>query len=168
MREYGSLFILPLVLLVGPSNAEDISIEGRIVSTPCSVDVDTQDKLINFGRVANSTLSPPNQGSRWNNFELVLLNCAAYLQQATATLSGTPDIIDPTAFKNRGNAINVALRLTNTDHSVIYQNESQMTVPVDGVTHKAVFPMSARIISPLQIAGAGTFRAVVNVSFTYQ
>ena len=168
MQRYRYLLILSLLFFVGLANAEDISIHGRVVDKPCTIDVDTESKLVNLGRLMVVRLRNAGSGSDWVNFELLLKDCSSSTVSVTATFSGEPDINDATAFKNLGTASNVALQMSNADHSVIYGTASQKIVPITTDTHKAIFPLSARIISPLGNVKSGTFRSVVNVDFTFQ
>lgn len=168
MQRYLYLLILSLLLLVGQANAEDISIHGRVVDNPCTIDVDTESKQIYLGRPGVGDLKIAGLGTRWVNFELLLIDCPGSLSSVTATFSGEEDVNDARAFKNLGASRNVALQMTNSDHSVIYGNASQKVVALDISTLRAIFPLSARIISPLGNATIGSFNAVVNVDFTYQ
>ncbi|MGB3251996.1 MULTISPECIES: fimbrial protein [Buttiauxella] len=167
MPRYRYLLILSL-LLVWQANAEDISITGRVVDKPCTIDVDTESKLVNLGTVMFTRLRNAGSGSNWVDFELLLEDCSRSTVSVTASFSGEANIDDITAFKNQGSAKNVALQISNTDHSVIYGDGSQKIVTITTDTHKAIFPLSARIISPLGNGSGGSFRSVVNVDFTYQ
>jgi minor fimbrial subunit len=168
VQRYRYLLILSLLLLVGQANAEDISIQGRVIDKPCTIDVNTESQLVYLGRVMVTRLSTAGAGSNWVNFELLLKDCSASTVSVTAAFSGEANIDDATAFKNQGTAPNVALQITNADHSTIYGNGGQMLVPIIPATHKATFPLSARMISPLGGARSGSFRAAVNVDFTFQ
>ncbi|HKM95723.1 MAG TPA: fimbrial protein [Buttiauxella sp.] len=155
----------------GMASAADmvnISVTGRVVATPCVVDTDTVSKQVDLGQAFANNLNQPGGNPVWKDFQLLLTQCPAATHSATATFSGDVDSTDPTAFKNLGTGVNSALQMTNTDHSVIYGNASQMTVNVDNSTRQAIFPLSARIFSPAENATGGTFNAAVSVVFTYQ
>lgn len=155
----------------GMASAADlvnISVTGRVVASPCVVDIDTVSKQVDLGRAIANNLNQPGGNPIWKDFQLLLTQCPATTHSATATFSGDIDSTDPTAFKNQGTAGNSALQMTNSDHSVIYGNSSQMTVAVDNSTRQAIFPLSARIFSPSEAATGGTFSAAVSVVFTYQ
>ncbi|BCG09328.1 MULTISPECIES: fimbrial protein [Buttiauxella] len=146
----------------------NISVTGRVVASPCVVDTDTVSKQVDLGQAIANNLNQPGGNPIWKDFQLLLTQCPAATQSATATFTGVVDSTDPTAFKNQGTAENSALQMTNTDHSVVYGNASQMTVAVDNSTRRAIFPLSARIFSPSENATGGTFSAAVSVVFTYQ
>ena len=167
MQRYRYLLILSL-LLVGQANAEDISIQGRVVDKPCTIDVDTESKLVNLGTVMATRFRNAGSASNWVDFELLLRDCSSSTVSVTATFSGEPNVDDATAFKNLGSANNSALQMSNAEHTVIYGSGSQKIVPIIADTHQAIFPLSARIISPLGNVRSGTFRSVVNVDFTFQ
>lgn len=146
----------------------NINVTGRVVPTPCVVDTDTVSKQVDLGQAIANNLNQPGGDPIWKDFQLLLTQCPAAIQSATATFTGAVHNTDPTAFKNLGTAVNSALQMTNTDHSVIYGKNSQMTVAVDNSTRQAIFPLSARIFSPAAKATGGTFSAAVSVVFTYQ
>ncbi|SUW63746.1 putative fimbrial protein SthD [Buttiauxella agrestis] len=146
----------------------NISVTGRVLASPCVVDTDTVSKQVDLGQAIANNLNQPGGNPIWKDFQLLLTQCPATTQSATATFTGVVDSTDPTAFKNQGTAGNSALQMTNTDHSVIYGNASQMTVAIDNSTRQAIFPLSARIFSPSENATGGTFNAALSVVFTYQ
>lgn len=159
------------LFLVGYATATDmvnISVTGRITATPCMVDTDSITKQVDMGQTIAHNLNHASGIPVWKDFQLLLVSCPRDTHWATATFSGEADSNDPTAFKNLGAAENVALQMTNTDHSVIYSNASQMKVAIDDSTRRGVFPLSARIVSPSLNATGGSFNAAISVTFTYQ
>lgn len=168
MARYRYLVILQLVFMTGQVKAADITIQGQVVSTPCIVDVDTQSKHIELGKVISHNLKERGSGSNWTDFHLLLSGCAANLLNVTATFTGMPNENSADTYRNQGTARDVSLQMTSADHRTIYGTGSSMTVNIDGVTHKAKFPLSARIVSPAGDAKGGTFSAAVSVHFIYQ
>lgn len=150
------------------AQAEAINIEGKVTASTCEVDASTVDKQVDLGTPSRWQLKTAGQGSEWRDFSLLLNQCPTGITKATVTFAGTPDDQDETAFKNAGEATNVALRLTNANHSTTYGNGSKMQTDIDTTTRKASFPLSARIISPAGNASVGSFNSVINVDFTYQ
>lgn len=168
MRKCISVFVLPFIFAVSQAHALDISISGRVSATPCTVDVDTESKLVELGQIPAQNINTPQAATHWKNFNLLLINCSPTLSTAGVEFSGVPDNGDITAYRNDGTAKNTALQLTNSDHSVVYGSGKMMQVSIDPATHKAIFPLSARIISPQRTATGGSFSAAVNVTFIYQ
>ncbi|KFC81315.1 fimbrial protein [Buttiauxella agrestis] len=168
MQRYCYLIILSFLMIIGQANAEDISIHGRVVDKPCTVDIDTEYKQIDLGKVIAHNIREAGTGGGWTNFDLLLEDCSASTPFVTAYFVGEPDVNDNNAFKNYGSGANVALQITNADHSVVYGNGSIKVVSINMSTRKATFPLSARIISPLGNAKGGTFNSIVNVDFIYQ
>ncbi|WP_373327443.1 fimbrial protein [Cronobacter turicensis] len=168
------VFLYASLVLLGSgyatlSRAETvINIHGKVTANPCTVDADTVDKQIDLGTFYRSQLTTAGQGSDWNDFSLLLTQCPVSTTSATVTFSGTADTDDATAFKNSGDAANVALRLSSADHATTYSNGGSMKVTIDASTKKATFPPSARIFTPKGGAGAGSFNSVLNVDFTYE
>lgn len=145
-----------------------LNLSGTVVASPCTIDTDTVDKLVQFQSLQRMDLVTAGAGGEWQDFALQLSNCPMGTQQVTVTFLGAADDDDTTAWKNNGTATQVALRLTNNLHSTIYSKGSTQQVNVDTLTGKATFPLSARIFTPTGNAGAGTFRSVVNLDFTWQ
>ncbi|ASV55204.1 hypothetical protein LJPFL01_1841 [Lelliottia jeotgali] len=146
----------------------EINLRGNVVASPCSVDTDTVNKLVEFDPLQRTDLITAGTGGAWQNFSLLVKNCPAGTRQVTVKYLGTNDIQDATAWKNTGTATHVALRMTNADHSVIYSNGSAQQISVNSSTNSAEFPLSAKIFTPQGNAGAGTFAATINLEFTWQ
>jgi len=162
------LSLMALTFVTCGLHAEELSFSGRILARPCTVDTGTVNKTVELGQGRASEMKTAGAGGEWADFELLLTNCPAATIGATATFSGTPDAEDGTAFKNTADATGIALRLASRDRATTYQNDSTMTQTIDTTTHKATFPLSARMFSPKGNPTSGQFAAAVNVSFTYQ
>jgi len=145
-----------------------VTLSGNVVASPCTVDTDTANKLVEFDPLPRTDLQTAGTGGAWQNFSLLVKNCPAGTRQVTVKYLGTNDIQDATAWKNTGTATNVALRMTNADHSVVYSNGSAQQISVNTSTSSAEFPLSAKIFTPQGNAGAGTFAATINLEFTWQ
>lgn len=145
-----------------------INLRGNVVASPCTVDTDTVNKLVEFDSLQRMDLVNAGTGGAWQNFSLLVKNCPAGTRQVTVKYLGATDTQDPTAWQNSGTATNVALRMTNADHSVVYRNGNTQQIAVNSSTNSATFPLSAKIFTPQGNAGAGTFTAVVNLEFTWQ
>lgn len=146
--------------------ATNLQVKGTVVATPCIVNSNTVSKQIEMPKTEARSMTEPGSGSEWVDFVLELDECPFYLKTATATFSGTPDEHDATTYKNAGSAENVSLQLAAGMTN--YGNGSTMKAMVDTATHKALFPLSARIYTPVGNTGKGSFNVVVGVDFTYQ
>lgn len=168
MKGYLAVMVLPLLLAGGAVNAAgtSIDIKGKLVAMSCTIDTDTVTKNITVPSTQAHSLADAASGGDWVDFSLDVNKCPDYLQTVTVKFAGTPDTNDITTYKNTGNAKNVSLQLAADN--INYGNGSTLKVNVDETTHKATFPLSARMYSAKGGATQGSFGAVVNFDFTYQ
>lgn len=166
MPKYRYLAGLPFCLMVCMTDASEISLTGKVIANPCIVDTNTRSKQVELPKGQIRRLATAGTGGEWVDFQLQLNECPAYLTQATVNFSGTPDNNDSKAFKNNGTSKNIALQLKAQD--TLYGNGMSLRSPIDAKTHKAYFPLSARMYTPTGGASSGTFNSVVNLTFTYQ
>lgn len=145
-----------------------ITVSGKVVASPCTVDTDTVNKIVDLGSLQRRDLQTAGEGGEWQNFDLLLTNCPAGTTRVTATLSGTPDSDDATAWKNSGTSEKMALRIASRDHSQTVASGDSLDQNVNISTRSASFPLSARMFTPQGSATAGTFQALMNVDFTWQ
>ncbi|MFK3661107.1 fimbrial protein [Scandinavium sp. NPDC088450] len=162
---------LPIIILISmlPYTAfadGTLNISGKVVASACTVDVNTVDRTIDLGSIQSFDLRSPTSGGEWVDFTLEVNQCPAGLNFATAKFSGDPDSNDVTTYKNTGTSTGASLQLGA--RTTIYGNGTSMKSSVDPSTHKATFPLSARIYSAKGNATSGTFHSVVNLTFTYQ
>lgn len=162
---------LPMILLLSalPCMAfanSTLNISGKVVAGTCTVDVNTVDRTIDLGSIQSFDLRSPASGGEWVDFTLEVNQCPTGLAFATAKFSGNPDTDDVTTYKNTGTSTGVSLQLGA--RTTIYGNGTSMKSSIDALTHKATFPLSARIYSAKGNATSGTFHSIVNVAFTYQ
>lgn len=145
-----------------------MSVSGNVVAIPCTVDADTVNKLVEFSPLQQSDLVNAGTGGEWRDFSLLIKNCPTGINKVTVKYTGNADLWDSSAWKNMGSAANVALRLTNANHSLNYSNGNIQQISVDTSTRSAEFPLSAKIFTPRGNAKAGTFAAVVGLEITWQ
>lgn len=162
---YGIILLsLPWLVFADAS----MSITGVVVASPCTVDSDTVNKTVDFGTLQRRDLRTAGDAGAWQDFNLVLTNCPTGTTTVQATLSGTGDTSDSTAWKNSGSSGNLALRITNGNHTIVYAPGASLLNNINTSSRSAIFPMSARIFTPQGSATVGTFRAVMNIEFTWQ
>lgn len=145
-----------------------LNISGNVVASPCTIDTDTVNKQVEFSPLQRMDLINAGASGEWQDFSLLVNNCPAGTNQVTVKYLGVPDTQDASAWMNSGSATNVALRVTNADHSVTVRQGNTQHIAVNTSTKSATFPLSAKIFTPLGNAGAGTFAAVINLEFTWQ
>lgn len=145
-----------------------LTLSGNVVASPCTVDTDTVNKTVELGTLQRRDLQTAGEGGEWQDFDLLLTNCPAGTTKVTATLSGTVDPQDASAWKNSGTSTNMALRIASRDHSQTVAPGSSLDQNVNISTRSASFPLSARMFTPQGNATAGAFQSVMNVDFTWQ
>lgn len=145
-----------------------LMLTGNVVASPCTVDTDTVNKTVELGTQQRRDLQTAGEGGEWQDFDLLLTNCPAGTTKVTATLSGTVDTQDATAWKNSGTSTNMALQIASRDRSQTVAPGNSLAQNVNISTRSATFPLSARMFTPQGSATAGTFQSVMNVDFTWQ
>ncbi|CAM6363144.1 fimbrial protein [Enterobacter intestinihominis] len=145
-----------------------LTLTGKVVASPCTVDTDTVNKTVDLGTLQRRDLQTAGEAGEWQDFDLLLTNCPAGTTKVTATLSGTPDPHDATAWSNSGNSGNMALRLARRDRIQTVAPGDSLSQSVNISTRSVSFPLSARMFTPQGNATAGTFQSVMNVDFTWQ
>ncbi|EKS9201219.1 fimbrial protein [Enterobacter cloacae] len=145
-----------------------LTLSGNVVASPCTVDTDTESKMVDLGTIQRRDLQTAGEGGEWQDFDLLLTQCPAGTSKVTATFSGTVDTQDATAWKNSGTSGNMALRIASRDHAIAYAPGNILEENVNISTRSATFPLSARMFTPQGNATAGTFQSVMNIEFTWQ
>jgi minor fimbrial subunit len=169
MLKHGLKIAFWLTLFSAVAQADpSISLSGNVVASPCTVDTDTVNKTVELGSLNSWEMRTAGAASAWQDFELLLTNCPAGTSTVTATLSGSVDIQDVTAWKNSGTSTNMALRIASRDRTIIYVPGNAMSQNINSSSRSASFLLSARMFTPQGNPSAGTFRSVMNVDFTYQ
>ncbi|MBL5863881.1 type 1 fimbrial protein [Serratia fonticola] len=147
--------------------ATDLTINGRVVATPCTVDTASVSQDVDFGQVRLNEMRVAGNASDWQSFEIKLVNCPPSTTSATVTFSGTPATADATLYANTGTAVNAAVQLAQAANKTLVQgNGSSMTVAVDA-QHNATYALAGRLMV-FGDTGPGTFSSVVQMNFTYQ
>lgn len=145
-------------------NAEDITIQGTVVPGACNVS--PSDMAFTFEDLYSGNLAKAGSSSQWIDFNVTLTDCPVGTEKVLMKISGVP-ADDATYFANTKDALNVLLQLTDPTHLFNYSNGSVVQTDVDN-SHRAAFPLSARIYSPQGNGGSGDFESVITLDFTYQ
>lgn len=149
--------------------ATDINLSGTVVASACIVDTDTVDQTVNFEQARAVDYHIVGDTSEWQDFELTLSACPISTTKVTALFSGEADRDDTTKFANvQGDASGIALQIMTRDHLTEISPEDVYQVGVDNKSHRAEFPLSARMYTATGQVTAGEFRATVQLTFTYQ
>lgn len=145
-----------------------LALTGNVVASPCTVDINTVNKIVELGTAQRRDLQTAGEGGEWQDFDLLLTQCPSGTTKVTATLSGAVDPQEPSAWKNSGTSTNMALRIASRDRSKAIAPGDLLDENVNLSTRSAVFLLSARMFTPQGGATAGTFQSVMNVDFTWQ
>jgi minor fimbrial subunit len=155
-----AVLLLPLM-----GNAQtQLRISGKVVPSPCVVLID--DMQVTLPDTQAHAMVDAGSGGEWVDFFIELHDCPTSVKSITTMFTGTPDTYDITVYKNTGEAKNVALQLAGRSSN--YGNGTTMKADVNSLTHTALFPLSARIYSPIGNAQKGSFNSIVGLTFTYQ
>mgnify|MGYP000030189227 CR=1 FL=1 len=169
MRELRKLTWLLIVAgtMSNAVQATDLSINGMVVATPCTVDTASVSQDVNFGQVRLNEMRAAGNASDWEVFQVRLISCPQSTTSATVTFSGKSATTDATLYDNSGTATNAAVQVAQAGNKTLVQgNGSTMTVPVDA-QHNATFALAGRLIVN-DSTRPGTFSSVVQLGFTYQ
>ncbi len=148
-----------------------LNVKGNIYFLPCEVSIDTQYQEVNFGSLLNIDFQTAGNASEWKTFNLNIEKCPAGTTKAIVKFDGVTDGDDIKYFANMATsdaAKNIALQMTNIDHSITYKNHDQMIIDINHSTGTGIFPLAARLYSTKGGVVAGKFESVVQLTFTYQ
>ncbi|EKA4598428.1 type 1 fimbrial protein [Salmonella enterica] len=163
------LAVLLALTVCGLVHGADINLSGIVIASACTIDTATQSQKVTFDQARATDYQTPGASGEWQDFSLTLSSCPTSTSSVTATFSGDPDSDDPTKFANtQGDAAGMALQIMSRDHLTEIRPAGTFTVNVDGASHRAEFPLSARMYAPTGEVTAGSFYTVVQFTFTYQ
>lgn len=157
----------------GYADPVQINVTGKVIAAACTVDSGlASGQTVDLGTLGRTSLLHPGDAGDWRSFTLSLSNCPPGSSSSTVTFTGTPDSHDVSLFANTGPALtaaqNVAVQIAkDSDRSIILSNTSTFTVAVDS-SHNAIFPLAARLFTPVGGVQAGAVVSTVLVNFTYQ
>lgn len=166
-----ALWLVLLLSTFSSWGGVSLNVKGNIYFLPCDVSTDTKYQEVNFGSLPNIDFQTAGNASEWKTFNLNVENCPAGTTKAMVKFDGVTDSDDATHFANMAAsdaAQNIALQITNADHSTTYKNQDQMTIAINSSTGMGVFPLAARLYSTQGSATVGNFESVVQLTFTYQ
>ncbi|EBD5744686.1 type 1 fimbrial protein [Salmonella enterica] len=154
---------------IATASAADIQLSGTVVASACTIDTGTRDQTVTFKQAIAANYDKVGDTSEWQDLELTLSNCPASTTQVIALFSGDADDDDITKFANtQGSASGMALQIMTRDHLTEISPADELAVNVDIDSHRATFPLSARMYTPTGNVTAGEFNTIVQLTFTYQ
>lgn len=163
----GMWLVMAAGMISSAVQATDLNMTGIVLASPCTVDTGSISQDVDFGQLHNTDLRTAGDASEWKPFEVKLTNCPASTTSVKVTFSGTRDSTNATLYANAGSATNAAVQMAQTANKSLVQGDgSSMTVAVNA-QHNAIYALAGRVMSTGG-TGPGTFRSVVQMSFTYQ
>lgn len=168
MKKKISFLVSIIIFMVGSlsvAKAADvtITINGKVVATPCTVS--TPNVTIPLGTLASADFITAGSTSAWHSFSLNLTNCPVGTSSITATFSGSSDSSN-SYFANTGAATNMAVQLADSSGNNL-KNGSTKVVAVDDSSKSAVLNLEVRAITTQGKATQGTIQSIINVTYTY-
>lgn len=143
------------------ANDVTISVAGRIVPLPCTVD--TTQLNMDLGKIYASTLANPGSSGSWVHGTIRLSNCPPTTNSVTASFSGQPGT---KFYKNSGTAQNVEIQLTGSS-GLDFNNGTSERLSITP-QRTAEMRIMVRVFSPQGKATDGTIQGTINVIYTYQ
>ncbi|MHA7848621.1 fimbrial protein [Serratia sp. D1N4] len=149
-------------------NASNINVSGRVVASPCIIDIGTVNQTVNFGKLQLRDLSGAGNASEWIPITLKLTACPISTSKVIANFSGTASDDDGALYANTGTARNIAIHLADVTRTQKLGTGSSLTVAVDSTSRTATIPLASRLLSVNGMSEGGTIAGAVQVNFTYQ
>ncbi|WP_166733308.1 fimbrial protein [Serratia fonticola] len=166
IRSAGAIGLLLCLLGIVPSAQADnpttvIPLSGRVVANTCTFNNANQTVTLSKVRLAEFRDSGIKAAKNFT----VGITCASGISTVRIIPSGQADTLDKTAFKNTGNANNVALRLLTSDGKVLAPDDSKgISVTPSGGSGSYTF--QAGYVATGNVS-AGSFTSMVTLSFDY-
>lgn len=152
--------------LVMAADTSTVNITGNVIASPCVVDAANSVMNIKLDDIQATALSDAGSYSLWKTFAITLTSCPASTTNVNMTLSGAPDPLDPTRYKNTGTATKLSVELVD-DAGGNLGNGQKSSVGVNAATKQAVFNLKTRAYSSGSVM-PGTIAATVLATFTYK
>lgn len=154
--------IVPNIVLAATDDRVDIIFRFEVTAGSCSFNNQDQTVYLDDTLVTSFT---DNAIRGEKDFD-VDISCSG-----TSTVkivpTGTPDTIDPTAFKNTSSASNVALRLLDSDNEILLPDGTKsVTVNTNEGSGSYRFRAGYVASEPGNVT-AGNFISTVNLNFEY-
>ena len=158
------LILAFFILLPFQSMANDvvITVTGRVVPLPCTVDTTQLD--MDLGKIYASALANPGSSGSWIHSIIRLSNCPPTTSGVTASFSGQPGT---RFYKNSGTAQNIEIQLSSASSGTDFNNGTTQRLSITQ-QRTAEIPIMVRVFSPQGKATDGTIQGTINVTYTYQ
>ncbi|MDT3666337.1 fimbrial protein [Cronobacter dublinensis] len=169
MKRLMMLTMLCMTAVQTFANDINVQIQGAITASACELDSASQNKTVEMGLALASDLPRMYDTGPWIPFELNVINCPPTITAINAGFSGRPDMFNSTAYANIGTGSGVGLQVMD-DKNGMYLGPvgGQAVESVNPTTHIATFHLSARYINTMQALVPGSFKSVMQVTFTYR
>lgn len=147
------------------SSGGQITFEGQVVDTPCSIDAGDLDQNVDFGIVAKSTLNKGGQTPA-KSFKITLLGCEfTTAASASTTFNGQPGHGD--TFGVSGQAKNIGIVLASNGKRIAPGTSViQDLMPGDNsLNFQAMVEADPNPLKPVVV---GDFTSVANFTISYK
>lgn len=147
-----------------------LTIEGKVVASPCKVKTESQDMHISLSTTDLQTadLNAANSASDWVNFNVSLQDCPPGTSSVTATFHGTPDPADSeTLYLNAGDAENVGVQLETQAGDACGNGKTATLDIASAVGGIPTWALQTRAFSKAGGVTPGLIKAVVTMSLQY-
>lgn len=148
-----------------------VNVNGRLVSSPCTVDTAKSDLTVNLGTFDAPSLAAAGAAGTQKTFNLSLKDCPSSTTVVKAAFSGTAYKADAQAYANTGTATNLGLQVklyTDPWASITTFPGGTAQANVNTTDHTATFNMTVRPYTKTGGVMPGTINTPVTVTFIYQ
>lgn len=150
-----------------------ISVNGRLIASPCRVNSSQSNFLVQLGNTPAATLANKYSATPEVYFKIVLDQCPESTNSVIASFSGQTYPQDANyGYANNGTSqfVGVLLKLTDEPDHFVSNTRSGKSVnlKVDKSTNSVVFNFSTRLWTDTGNVTPGTINSAVTISFTYQ
>lgn len=170
-----AVMLLPCWLLPGLAGAQDlreythVTMDGRILDTPCSIEPDNRDQTISVGSTPVGGIARQGMG-RTVPFHIYLTDCV--LRRTDTRLPGWNKFAitfdgesDGDNFAVRGDARGIALQVADVNGHVARPGESLETGMLNESNPELHFTL--RVVSNNKPLSKGTFWGIINFRLNY-
>lgn len=141
-----------------------ITVNGRVLTQPCSVSTDSVSKTVDLHNLQSSELLSPGSFTEWNDVTLSLNNCPAQYTRVTAIFSG--EIDDFGYYKNMGTAKNIGIEIQGDGNEPLL-NGGKKIEQINISSRDVIFRVKVRGISMNGGVTAGSINSLITVTYSW-
>ncbi len=169
------LSLLTVCSFYSRADTVTVNITGKVLASPCVVDVNDKMQTVDFGKIPANSLSYVDSAGVSKSFSIRLTDCPETTTSAIMAVTGTADPRSPALFGayigSTYSGVGIKVKLAEmgwSDNSIIPAGGPTITKAISSDTHSVTFSFDSRPQGTTENIVAGTFSSSMMVSFTYQ